>query len=182
MEKKTEEGNRTNSRTQLVIVFLVGFLLGLLVGPTFAGDRGDQQTLDGDTSIEDIIGAENATSPDGSKVLPSNSSVVADNQLAGDRVVLSSISLEKEGWVVVHESQDGVPVNALGAQRFDAGVHIEGHVDLLRNTEVGNIYFVILYDESGDGEFNLKEDAPLVGKDNGLISTTFETIQVDRKN
>ena len=40
MDKKKDAGNSTNSKTQLVIVFLIGFLLGLLIGPMFMGDNG----------------------------------------------------------------------------------------------------------------------------------------------
>ena len=75
-----------------------------------------------------------------------------------------------------------MPTNALGAQRFDAGTYAEAHVDLLRNTEPGKTYFVILYNESGDGEFDLKEDTPLLAGDSAFVSDTFQTILPDRKN
>ena len=187
MDKKKDEGNSMNSngKTQLVIVFLVGFLLGLLVGPTFGGDNAEKTDEDGTPSeVEmtekvdengDIIETPNNTTP-------SNSSVEVEDQLAGDRVRLGDVSLENEAWVVVHESIDGVPTNALGAQRLDAGVHTGKYVDLLRSTETDKTYFVILYGENGDGEFSRELDKPLTGTDNTLISETFKTIQVNRKN
>ena len=82
----------------------------------------------------------------------------------------------------MHESLNGVPANALGAQRFDAGETLEGHIDLLRDTEVEADYFVILYNESGDGNFSLEDDMPLTGEDGSVLSKSFKTIQIDRKN
>ena len=186
---KTEgtEGNKMNSKSQLVIVFLIGFLLGLLIGPTFMGDAPN-----GDVAVDeqaDVTGENNGlgdandanTSPTTPQE-PGANSIVASDQLAGERVVVDSVTLAQGGWAVVHESNEGAVANALGAQRFDEGSYENIYVDLLRNTETGNTYFVILYSDNGDGEFSLDTDFPLVETGETMIYTTFQTIQIDRKN
>lgn len=185
MEKKTEAGNGMNNKAQFIIIFLVGFLLGLLVGPTFTSDKLASDNVN-DT---DVVKEEESTTSEvkNGTEKPTTSAVgintiAVDNQIAGDRVMLSKIVIEEEGWVVVHEVVDGVLTNALGASRLNPGVHNDGYVELLRNTESGSVYFVVLYSDNGDGEFKLADDHPLMNSKSELISTTFETIQLDRKN
>ncbi len=187
MEKKKEagkEGNKVNSKVQFVIAFLIGFLLGLLIAPTFMGDQGTLPTTDEHDAQENVENAEQAEN-DGNTAgteVPGTNTVSTSDQLAGDRVTIDTITLARSGWAVVHESEEGVPLNALGAQRFDAGEYANVYVDLLRNTEFENVYFVILYDDNGDGLFSLEDDMPLRETGGNTISTTFETIHIDRKN
>lgn len=189
MEKKTSEGKEgvtMNSKAQLIIVFLIGFLLGLLIGPTFTGDNATPEVIEGDEkTVVEEGGGDKMTDDkmsEGGVATKATGEVVVNDQLAGDRVVVDSVSVSKEAWVVVHESKDGVPANALGATRVDAGEHAVKSIELLRDTETGAEYFVILYSEDGDGEFNISLDTPLLGEDDGFISTSFNTIQVDRRN
>ena len=68
-----------------------------------------------------------------------------------------------------------------GARRLDAGVHENVYVKLLRNTDGDKLYYIILYSDDGDGEFDIKKDSPfLTAKDAAYV--TFETVTVDRKN
>lgn len=107
-------------------------------------------------------------------------SIVVENQLAGNTVVVKEVVFVTPGWVVIHEERAGVAGNALGAQRFDVGTST-GMVDLLRDTEVGNKYYAVLYQDNGDKGFNLEEDTPLNDISGNFILADFETVRFDRK-
>ena len=88
--------------------------------------------------------------------------LVASNQPAGDRVIMSMVSLETNAWIAIHEDRgDGKPGNILGATRFDAGRYFAQKIELLRRTEEGSTYFAILHADDGDSEFDYKQEIPL---------------------
>lgn len=153
---------------KIILIFIIGFILGSLVTPIVTSDRINLLTDKKSENKEE-------TAP-----LQSINSVNVSNQLAGNRVLLDSIILSESGWAAVHEDINGNFGNALGAQRFDAGSN-SGYVDLLRNTETGNIYYVILYKDNGDDKFDLKSDTVFVNDSEEVILDTFETIMFDRK-
>ena len=106
--------------------------------------------------------------------------IVVEDQLAGDRVLIKEIALTDSGWAVVHEDAGGIPGNALGAQRFDKGVH-SGTIDLLRNTNIDQSYYVLLYRDNGDREFDLVTDSIVIDTDDNPVGDTFRVIKIDRK-
>lgn len=163
------EGRKT--KVQLVVAFILGLIVGILVAPTFFGHDGTTESTGTPTGGEKSQIAE-ATSTD---------AITVNDQLAGDRVLIKEITLDKSGWAVVHEDIEGAPGNALGAQRFDPGTFEDAHVDLLRNTESNDLYYVILYGDNGDGEFDIKTDTPLM-RNGKMIYGTFTTVTIDRKN
>ena len=160
-------------KTQLVVAFILGLIVGVLVAPTFFGYSDD---LDSDSILDnDEIVTEDTD------VATGLNSVTVSDQLAGDRVLIKEITFAISGWAVVHEDIGGFPGNALGAQRFDIGSFENGYIDLLRNTENNKLYYVILYEDKGNADFDIKEDTPIMVGENS-VSTTFETITIDRKN
>lgn len=161
----------------VVSVFIVGFLLGAftmwLLSRQTTPPRGSetQQTEEvAEDSLEEKLSAKHPfASPD----IPTDSAlderfvlgarVVAPDQPAGSSVRVTDVSLPPEGaWVVVHEiGPNAVFLNALGAHRYDTHVR-EGVVQLLRPTEPGRQYAVVLYRDNGDRQFSLEEDFPLL--------------------
>lgn len=192
MEKDKQEGKRSNvapitegkknNITAFVLIFIAGLVIGVLTAPLI-WER---------TSHEDVIADTGSVTKDGTSGViatdtamtedASGYSISVDDQLAGDRVLLSNATFAKTGWAVVHEDNNGALGNALGAQRLEPGTHENVHVELLRNTETGNLYHVVLYTDNGDGEFSLKTDLPLRNTDNSYVEDTFTTVQIDRKN
>lgn len=182
-DKDTQTNNKQgmSNTTQLIVVFIIGLLIGTFGSPAVLSDRyekGDDDTAmveqDSDKPGEEGNGQDTPTTP-------TLNTVLVSDQLAGDRVLLEEVELAVSGWVVVHEDLNGSLGNALGAARFDAGTHERGYVKLLRNTEVNQNYYIVLYEDNGDGAFSLTDDTLLANTDNGPISETFKTIMIDRK-
>jgi hypothetical protein len=95
-----------------------------------------------------------------SGLLAGENAVYVQDQAPGDRVFVSSVVFAASGWVVIHEGQNGVPGNILGAARFDTGGHT-GEVELLRGTVDGGVYYAMLHTDNGDRTFDLKNDTPI---------------------
>lgn len=98
---------------------------------------------------------------------------VAD-QHAASFVILSGVTLAAPSWVAVHESLDGQPGNILGATIFNAGAS-RGKLELLRATSPGQRYYVRLYRDNGDREFDLQTDPLVVGENKEAIQDVFTT-------
>lgn len=102
-------------------------------------------------------------------------SVFVRDQRAGIVVAVDSVTLSASSWVAIHESEEGVPGNILGAQRFDPGTH-SGNVDLLRETVPGGSYFAMLHRDNGDGAFSPASDLPVTHPDGEAIATAFAAL------
>lgn len=92
------------------------------------------------------------------------SSLVVEDQAAGERVTIKFMDLPEGGWVAIKEVSSG---RILGAARFPDGA-ISGGVMLLRATAAGGEYEALVYADDGDKVFDHKKDVPVVG-----LSTSF---------
>jgi DNA-binding helix-hairpin-helix protein with protein kinase domain len=110
-----------------------------------------------------------------------NNRLVVEDQLAGDRVLLKEVELDSASWVVVHEEVNALLGNALGAARFDKGSYTGGYVELLRNTEIGATYHVLIYKDNGDKKFNFDNDTVVTDAEGNSVGAIFEVIRLDRK-
>lgn len=167
-----------NSVQFLIIGLIVGFIAGAL-----AVDRGiilsssKKERLDDVTATstkenvleevknEEVEGAGDVNTQEtrttSGVVLSGKNTVDVEDQPAGNSVKISSIVLNEMGWVVIHEDASGKPGNVLGAALVFAGEHSLVPVELLRNTEKGKTYHVVLHTDNGDRVFDLKKDFPI---------------------
>jgi len=88
--------------------------------------------------------------------------VMVQDQSAGMGVSITSMNLTRETWVAVRDSK-----SILGAGRFSPGA-TSGTVKLLRATEAGKAYQVVVYVDDGDKKFDFKVDAVVPG-----VGSTF---------
>lgn len=172
--------NKYYSKSNLVTAFLIGLFIGL--GAYYLVDNSDvlkitKRNIDKkETGSLNIIETNTENGLNNNVVIDSGNKILVNDQPAGLKVDISSVTLPKGGWVVVHESIDGKPQNILGAQRFDAGLW-DGTIDLLRNTEEGEMYYVMLHKDNGDKQFDYKNDTPILSGGNP-ITTTFYAIRI----
>jgi hypothetical protein len=101
------------------------------------------------------------------------------DQLAGSRVTLDRVVLKNEGWVAIHDSDNGAPGRILGAALTAAGTQEAVIVDLVRATEAGKSYIAMLHTSNGDREFQFRAgeaDAPLTNVTREPIMATFKAL------
>lgn len=96
-------------------------------------------------------------------------------QTAGMEARVAKVMLKTAGWVVVHEIDGGHVLNALGARRLDVGTHTNVAVELLRTTDPGHDYAVILYADNGNKEFEIRGDLPLIDSSGNPLMQIFRT-------
>ena len=157
---------RQNIAAAFIAGLVVGFF-GLYAVNRFSApeERPDAR----ETAVEEVSAA--AESPRAAV------SLGAFDQPAGMVVRVGAFSLPENGWLVVHEDAAGVPGNILGARRYDAGSYDGGEIELLRNTEEGSRYYVMLHIDDGDKEFDLSKDVPAT-EDGEPIMETFKAVRI----
>lgn len=106
-------------------------------------------------------------------VLVSGNAIAVNDQPPGLTVVISMVTLAQDGWVVIHEGENGKPGRILGARRFNAGMNQSGSVELLRPTEEGRVYFAMLHADDGDRQFDHRRDLPLADPQGNVILMRF---------
>lgn len=172
--------------------FIIGLILGLVVGwaGTYAALQGSwgkavmqnaskqkETNTTKDTGSTGDTSATNATEGDGNVPatvsVPGNNAVAVNDQPAGMKVDVTMATLTKPGWVVVAEDNNGMPGKILGAHRYDPGIYL-AEVDLLRGTEAGKTYHVVLRLDDGDKVFDQTKDLPIMGEDGKVVETTFK--------
>lgn len=123
-----------------------------------AANGGNTETLDSESSAAAIASAPSTVASDGEVI-----SVAS--QPAGETVAIASVTLSQTGWVAVRDERGWT----LGASRFDAGTYSNVSVELLRATEAGGRYQVLLYHDDGDRAFDVKKES-LVTHTDGTVS------------
>lgn len=99
--------------------------------------------------------------------------VNVEDQPAGDSVIVEHANISRASWLAVRDDMriyGARRVDPTGdGQRFDAV-----SIPLLRNTEAGKTYTVVVYADDGDGTFDFKKDSLVSGLDD-----TFSALNGD---
>lgn len=163
-----------------VIGLILGLVLGWFIGRDVsapdmpARDEQNEESVIGNVEfnggqVRDALFADSMVSYEGS------SAILVNNQGAGSLVTVASVETDVATWVTVREDMNGVVGNILGAARVDAGASNNIVIELLRPTEVGKTYRVVLFRDDGDRQFNHETDSPITY--NGvLVSQSFSVV------
>lgn len=173
----------------VIITFVVAFWFGFLVGLLITGRSGrsvesPSQNEENQISLDEADMKKQEAR--GSILKGTNTgigTIQAEDQLAGKRALVSTVALEREGWIVIHEDKEGRPGVVLGATWLPAGSHENVEVNLLRGMEAGRRYYAMLHHEvNGDGShlFDLDKDLPFEDAQGNIIMTSFQTISSPR--
>lgn len=188
-----EAKNNNKVQSSVIIVGVIGLVLGFFLGWLIGkGNDVPQTQVAGNDSVEmeesnDTSSTnEDVTTGDIRNSLQENQAVVtstlsvntndaefeASDQTAGGSVMVTGVSATKVTWVTVRENNAGKLGNILGARRIEAGNNQNVEVVLLRPTQAGKEYFVVLFEDNGDKVFNHKTDMQVV-KDGDVLAASF---------
>jgi len=107
-----------------------------------------------------------------------SSSVVVKDQATGSTVLISKVTLENPGWVVIHDERKGTAGVIIAATRFNAGTYTNRIVDLLGyQTKNGATYYALLNSDDGDRQFDYTRDLPLKDPLGNMIMAKFNTVK-----
>lgn len=172
----------------VIVVALIAFFLGFGASSLFRSDSPREQDTS-DTVLNDLnnlmpvsdgkntdAASDTADAMHDTSVLVKSDAISVEPQRAGGGVRIASVALKDPSWVVVHEDKNGAPGNILGAGWFSAGTHTDIMVELLRGTEPGKKYYVMLHEDGGaDKSFDKDTDKALQDPNGNIIMTTFST-------
>lgn len=138
----------------------------------------EERTTPPEVIVEESGDLENQEQPGAlpPRVVEGEGVVVVNDQPAGNKVIVSMISLDAGGWIAIHEgTKDSLGV-ILGARRFDEGKYFGETIELLRATERGMSYIAVLHSDDGDSDFDFKRELPLKDISGELIAEEFTTL------
>ena len=140
-----------------IVVIIIAAALWLLPGSAASPTVSDGAMNDSDA--DDTSMQSDAMAGDNMEVSTAaqNETVAVNNQAAGTNVAIASMNLSRDTWVAVRDER-----SILGAGWFAAGT-TSGSVELLRGTEAGKSYTVVLYIDNGNHAFEYKGDALVDG-------------------
>ncbi len=170
------------TRKNLITAFIIGFIIGL--GSYYIWDTAPFQNKNTDVEQnEKILIKEEITPEDEIKneiMETKNNSVSVNDQLAGLKVNIDFLNINKESWIAIRETnKDGSLANILGAVRYPAGTHNNVEIELSRNTVEDEQYYVVIYlDDGNKKEFDFREKDILLTDENGeVVKFGFKTLR-----
>ena len=152
---------------KVIIAFVVGNIIGFL--GTWLPIRNTTELIDSMDADTEVIDKTSDIA------LSGENAILVRDQKPGVIVNVELVTLENAGWVVIHEDNDGVLGNALGAQLFLAGVN-SGTVELLRGMEVDKIYYATIRQDDGDIAFDLSKDFLLSDGKGNPVQVKFKVM------
>lgn len=141
-----------------------------------AGDSGGEsgEKQEPGMSANDMPGAAAGVSLTGQIGTPiGQNSVSVEDQKPGSLVTVQSFTLGTDGWVVIHDDVGSKPGHILGAHRFNVGTYTGQNVELLKGTEKGSVYYVMLHADDGDRQFDYRVDLPLKDETGNMVMMRF---------
>lgn len=160
---QTSQDQSTKMR-RLFVLALVGLVVGVGLGYFLWGKKAEAP----DKAIP------TATS---TKSVSEKATLVVDQQMPGDTLLIKYMSIATSTWIVVREDRDGEPGHILGAARFrNQGEYRNEMMTLLQNIEEGKMYYAVAYNDNNGGEFDYQINTPRKGENGKLIMVSFEVI------
>ncbi|OHA20185.1 MAG: hypothetical protein A2836_00515 [Candidatus Taylorbacteria bacterium RIFCSPHIGHO2_01_FULL_45_63] len=164
------ENQNKSAVSTYIITAVIAFAVGFGSAWIYA-NRGEGVATN---TTKNESGKGSTTTPTGANgTRLSGNAIVVSDQAPGVKVQVSDVTLEKAGWVVIHEDDAGKPGKILGAQLFDAGANQIGVVELLRGTEDGGIYYAMIHSDNDNRSFDPKTDMSILDVSGNPVMVKF---------
>jgi len=157
-----------------VIIFISVFLIGGISSFYLLSNQKEEIL-----PIEDVANKkEESLTP----IVNNKPYISAENQPAGDYVLVKEVKLIEPGWLVAYDGPIGEARHILGAQFLPAGEHRDIIIWLQRGTMAGDTYLVAIHDddgyifetEFGRHHFDYQADLPIKNSQGEFIFDTFK--------
>jgi len=110
-----------------------------------------------------------------------NSAIYILEQKPSNIAIAAYAILEKPGYIVIHENNNGNFGKILGNSKLlPIGKSDNVFIGIIRQSFHGEIFFAVMYEDSGDGIFTPGVDVPFKTDFDDIIFTKFR-INVDAK-
>lgn len=152
---------------------LAVFSLFALLGAGCAGTIQNQDN-DGGTTKDDTANVEEVKTDDtaGSPVAVVNA-IKVEGQDVGTTVTVELATLDKPGFVIIHEDTNGTPGKIVGMSALLQPGENPG-VKVTSKVENDMKYWAMLHADNGDGTFIAADDAPMTNADGNVVMKQYE--------
>ncbi len=166
-EQIPEEG-RISFNTSLGIAFVLGLLIGFIIGNMSAGKfAGGVNTIPNNSAVS----TSTSVSASSTSSLSAEWVSVSD-QPAGNSVTLATLSLDKNYWVAIRDHIESTTTpRVLGARKIFAGNYQNASIYVSRATVPGATYDVVLYNDSPDFDYS---PSNLVMNGSDIVRASFK--------
>jgi len=108
-------------------------------------------------------------------LLVGNNAIYVSDTKSDTRVNVDFAIFAKDGYVVIHENNGGIPGAILGnSNSLSVGESRSFQVPLSRKSVDGEILYAMLHSDNGDGEFNPADDLPIRDDKGNIIFMGFQ--------
>lgn len=88
--------------------------------------------------------------------------IVVVDQKPGWSVIVSSVIMEHNGWILIHKDVGGKPGPDIGMLYLPAGEHSQVTMNLIEKTVDGMTYYAKLYRDNDNRVFQISKDKPVL--------------------
>jgi len=139
----------------LIIIMLVLLLAGLYAYLNFFPHPKNDQAVDVDSEV---------------KTVNEEKVIVVDAQKAGTVMTIKEITMEKDGFAVVYDNNNGKLGNIIGNSRYlPKGKTLNVLFGLTRPSVRGEMLYIVIHEDSGDGIFSPTIDIPARDAEKNII-------------
>lgn len=164
--EKPQKMNKKN-----IIFLAVGIIAIILIGYFWGGKK---IALAPSDNLNNVAGKKENNSNITTTI--SSSKITLSNQIPGEVVLISEVTMPEQGWVAVHDDNEGEPGNILGAYFLPAGTHKSQMIPLLRAITDDNSYLIVIHGDNGDRVFDYKADTPILNTNGQIETAVFSVI------
>lgn len=118
---------------------------------------------------------------DQSGLIISNNAIYVADQIPGDNILVQVAHLEKPGFVVIHEDNNGAPGKILGVSSLLGAGETKNlpSINLFRATKDNETIYAMIHLDNGDGKFDVTNDKPALDSIGGVPVMMIVTISKD---
>ena len=116
-----------------------------------------------------------ASSGDSSGLRVGENGLYVSDQKPGEEINANLVFMNGDGFVVIHESDNGNPGAIIGSSAIlSSGDSNNVVIELSRMTTDNENLIAMLHKDNGDKEFNPSEDSPVVSEQGNIIQMSFQ--------
>ncbi|MDB5239035.1 MAG: hypothetical protein JWO00_370 [Candidatus Parcubacteria bacterium] len=149
----------TGIKTWQWVVTIIVIIVLIVIGVMVFGNKGAKAPVDTSAPVTDTTGQ-------------GSNSIVMSDQYPGNVVYLSSVQLQKAGWVEIHKDNAGQPGAYIGSAFVQSGIN-PVKITLTEPVIDGGTYYAMLHSDNGDQKFDATVDLPLKDASGNIIMRVF---------
>lgn len=100
--------------------------------------------------------------------------IVANDQPLGDSAIIAEVALAQDGYVVLHKSRNGLPMDIIGiSEVLVSGIYSDVAVEYSADVSPDEEVIALIHEDNGDGIFSPADDISALDDEGALVKSAF---------